>query len=250
MDSFDYNEHNSPTRRIFTLLLNVLTILVLLSVVCVVTVFLMIFINPNNPINPFPPQVIPTAISLPTATPTPRNLLPPTWTPSPTVPPSATATAAPTDTPQPSETPFSLFTATATATSESGPDGMPFVLAPGTPIGTSSATFHPEEGCNWMGVAGQVFDLTGAPVSGQQVRIGGTLAGAQVDLLSLTGLTNAYGTAGFYEFKLGDTPTATNETLWIQLLDQAGLPMSDKIYFETFDTCDRNLVFINLRQVR
>jgi hypothetical protein len=26
--------------------------------------------------------------------------------------------------------------------------------------------------------------------------------------------------------------------------------MSDRIYFDTFDTCDKNLIFITFRQVR
>jgi hypothetical protein len=127
---------------------------------------------------------------------------------------------------------------------------MPFQVSPGTPQSTSSAAFHPEVGCDWMGVAGQVFDLSGAPVSGQQVRIGGFLSGKVVDMLTLTGLTTSYGTAGFYEFQLAEVPTASNGSLWVQLLDQAGLAMSEKVFFKTFDTCDDNLILINFRQVR
>jgi hypothetical protein len=101
-----------------------------------------------------------------------------------------------------------------------------------------------------MGVAGQVFDLSGAPISGQQVRVGGFLGGKPVDLLTLTGLTSAYGTNGFYEFTLGDAPMASNRSLWVQLLDQAGLAMSEKIFFATYDSCDDNLIFVNFKQVR
>lgn len=101
-----------------------------------------------------------------------------------------------------------------------------------------------------MGVAGQIFDLSGAPISGQQVRIGGFLDGKSVDMLTLTGLTSAYGTAGFYEFSLSDKPIASNKSLWVQLLDQAGLTMSEKVYFETYDSCEKNLIFINFKQVR
>jgi len=101
-----------------------------------------------------------------------------------------------------------------------------------------------------MGVAGQVFDLSGAPISGQQVRIGGFLGGKAVDMLTLSGLTSAYGTAGFYEFALGEELIASNGSLWVQLLDQAGLAMSEKIFFDTFDSCDKNLIFVNFKQVR
>ena len=117
-------------------------------------------------------------------------------------------------------------------------------------MGTSSLAFHPDDGCNWMGVAGQVFDLSGAPVSGQQVRVGGSLLGAPIELLSLTGVTTAYGNNGFYEFTLGETPVNSTGTLWVQLLDQSGLPMSDKIYFDTYDACEKNLIFVNFKQVR
>ncbi len=117
-------------------------------------------------------------------------------------------------------------------------------------MGTSSLAFHPDAGCNWMGVAGQVFDLSGAPVSGQQVRVGGSLLGAPIELLSLTGVTTAYGNNGFYEFTLGEKPVNSTGTLWVQLLDQSGLPMSDKIYFDTYDACEKNLIFVNFKQVR
>ena len=103
-----------------------------------------------------------------------------------------------------------------------------------------------------MGVAGQVCDLSGAPVSGQQVPAlaGPCSASAEIDLLSLTGLTTAYGNNGFYEFTLGEKPVNSTGTLWVQLLDQSGLPMSDKIYFDTYDACDKNLIFVNFKQAR
>jgi hypothetical protein len=28
------------------------------------------------------------------------------------------------------------------------------------------------------------------------------------------------------------------------------LPMSDKIYFDTYEACDKNLIFVNFKQVR
>lgn len=248
MDHYDYSGQERPVQRIMNFIWNALTLVTLLGVLGVVAVFLLLFTNPNIFFNPFPPQPLPTPLSLPTATPTPRSILPPTWTPSPTPEPTATFTPEPTHTPSPTATPFSLFTPTTTPTSETR--GMPFIVGPGTPVSTSSLAFHPEAGCNWMGVAGQVFDLSGAPISGQQVRIGGVLAGKPVDMLSLTGLTSAYGTAGFYEFTLGDKPIASKGTLWVQLLDQAGLAMSEKIYFDTYDNCEKNLIFINFKQVR
>ena len=208
--------------------------------------------NPNSQLNLFPPPTLPATISFPTATATSQYALPPTWTPEPTLEPTLTDTPSPSSTPAPTETPFSLFTLTPTTVSGTAeaPAEFPFIVGPGTPVGTSSLAFHPEAGCDWMGVAGQVFDLSGAPVSGQQVRVGGTLLGAPIDMLSLTGLTTAYGNNGFYEFTLGEKPVNSTGTLWVQLIDQSGLPMSDKIYFDTYDACDKNLIFVNFKQAR
>jgi hypothetical protein len=251
MDAFEMKEQNQPTRKISSIIWNVLTVLVLLMVLCLGAFFLMILLNPSSSLNLFPPPTLPATISFPTATPTSQFALPPTWTPEPTREPTATETPQPTHTPAPTETPFSLFTLTPTVTGTAGAAAeYPFVVGPGTPVGTSSLAFHPDAGCNWMGVAGQVFDLSGAPVSGQQVRVGGSLLGAPIELLSLTGVTTAYGNNGFYEFTLGEKPVNSTGTLWVQLLDQSGLPMSDKIYFDTYDACEKNLIFVNFKQVR
>ena len=250
MDTFDYTEGKEAKGKTAALVWNILTVLVLLGVVAVALVFLAVFINPYASLNPFPPPTLPVMMAFPTATATPVRFLQATWTPSPTLEPTITSTPPPSPTLPPTETPFFLFTLSPTPEDTPVVGGMPFVLSPGTPVSTSSLAFHPDAGCNWFGVAGQVFDLSGAPVPGQQVQIGGTLAGAPLAMLSLTGVANAYGTAGFYEFNLGDKPVTSNKTIWVQLLDQAGLAMSDKIYFETFDSCEKNQIFINFKQVR
>ncbi len=248
MDSFDYIDEERPLPKIMSFVWNVLTIFALLGVVGVVTVFAFIFDNPDTPLNPFRPQSLPAPMVMPTSTSTPRSVLPPTWTPEPTLPPTDTPVPTLTFTPPPSETPFSLFTPTETTPPE-GARGAPFEVAPESPIATSAAAFH-SEGCDWLGVAGQVYDLTGAPISGQQVRIGGFLGTRPVDMFTLTGLSGAYNTSGFFEFYLGEVPTATNGSLWVQLLDQAGIAMSDKVFFQTYDTCDKNLILINFKQMR
>jgi len=250
MDTFDYDDNREARGRMAGLVWNILTLLALLGVVAIVLIFLAIFLKPSSSLNPFPPATLPVVIEFPTPTVTPIRFLQPTWTVSPTLEPTTTSTPPPSPTSPPTETPFILFTISPTPEETSQPGEMPFEISPGTPVSTSSLAFHPGAGCNWFGVAGQVFDLSGAPVSGQQVQLGGTLAGSSLSLLSLTGLANAYGTAGFYEFNLGDKPVASNGTLWVQLLDQAGLAMSDKIYFDTFDSCEKNLVFINFKQTR
>jgi hypothetical protein len=243
-DPFDYLDDQAaqvPDRR-SDLVWNVLTILILLTTVCLGIVFMIVFINPQVAFNPFPPSTLPPTVALSTVTPTPRNPLPPTWTHTATIP------SPPTTTPEPINTPLPTLeqpTATEVVTGA----GMPYEVADNSPVYTQNI-YHLDLGCAWMGLAGQAFDLSGAPVPGLQVEVGGRLGGQEVSLISLTGLANNfYGPAG-YEFVLADEPIASTRSLWVQLKDQAGLPMSQKYFFDTFDDCERNLILINFTQVR
>jgi hypothetical protein len=245
MDPFDYKEDVHPARRISTLIFNVLTALFLLGTVCVAGLLLILLINPASGINPYPPATLPSLVGFPTATPTPRIMLPATWTPtSPSQP-----TNVPTDTAIPTETQMVEVTSTPEPQSEpTESGGMPYVLQQGDPVAIPNIG-HPDAGCNWMGVAGQATGLNGAPVVGLFVQLEGTLAGNPEDQLGMTGTATQYGQAG-YEFYLGDKPLDSQNTLWVQLFDQAMLPLSDKIYFSTYADCQRNLIFINFNQIR
>jgi hypothetical protein len=103
-----------------------------------------------------------------------------------------------------------------------------------------------------MGVAGRVFNLSGSPIQGQQVMLNGVLAGVALPptgMITLTGLATQYG-PNYYEFTLAEEPVASSGTLWLQLLDQSGVPVSEKIFFDTYADCDRNLIIIDFEQVR
>jgi hypothetical protein len=210
MDEFDYKEQTRPTYATGDLVWNTLTVVVLLAALGVGAFFLAIFINPQSGLNLFPPPTLPAALAFPTATPTPRGLLPATWTPLPTMEPSATSTTRPSATPtvQPTETPFALFTPSTVRAGTATPGGLPYVLSKGSPVPLSSVAFYPDLGCNWQGVAGQVVDLNGAPVStGIIIQLGGTRNGQRLEVTSLTGVAPQYGPAG-YEIFLGDKPIA------------------------------------------
>ncbi|NMC13801.1 MAG: hypothetical protein GYA34_13085 [Chloroflexi bacterium] len=245
MDSFEFADQR-PARNIVSMILNILTVLVLIGTLCNGGIMASIFLNPRSGFNPFPPPTLPPVMVMPTSTPTAIQVLPPTWTPLPS------NTSAPTNTlvpEQPTATPFPLFTPSVTPTNPPA-DAMPFALNAGSPVAISSVAFHPEAGCNWMGVAGQVLNLSGAPVStGVIIHLGGDLAGVHKDITSLTGTARQYGEAG-YEIVLGTTPTDSTNSLWVQLLDQAGLPMSPRVYFDTYASCDRNLIFITFKQIK
>jgi len=249
MDSFDYIDPVANRKKFFAFIWNFLTLMVLLLTICLVGAFIMIFINPNASINPFPPPTLPAMIAMPSLTPTAMAVLPSTWTPTVTITPTPTQPP-PTLTPIPSDTPIAVFTPTNTPTTTVSLASPPFELSVGSPIAIASLTFHPEAGCNWMGVAGQVFDMSGAPIStGVIVQLGGVLDGENKEITTLTGTANQYGEAG-YEIVLASKPVASSSSMWVQLLDQAGLAMSPKVYFDTYDTCDKNLIFINFHQVQ
>jgi hypothetical protein len=65
----------------------------------------------------------------------------------------------------------------------------------------------------------------------------------------MTGWAPQYGAGGF-EFTLADKLFASNDALWIQLLDQQNLPLSDRVYFDTYDDCKKNLIIIYFEQVK
>jgi hypothetical protein len=250
MKAFDFDPPR-PRRRTASQIWNALTLTVLLAAALLAGVFALIFVNPGSGLNPFPPPVLPTAMVMPSATPTPRGVLPPTWTPSPTLEPSVTPTPRPTSTLYPTNTPFSLVTSepvTPSATVK-GPKGMPFVLQKDTPLAITNI-YHPDKACSWIGVGGQVFDLKGSAVLGMQVQLGGSLNGTAIPngYPTLTGILPY--APGYYEFVLGEKPFASRSKLWVQLVDQSGAPVSDKAYFDTFEDCEKNLIIINFKQAR
>jgi len=252
MDAFDFREEtpqqNRRSRRTDTSLVwNILTGIVLVIAACIALAYLNILINPYAFVNPFKPPTMPVLVASPTITPTSRNELPPTWTPEPTGEPTATSTPRPTATPLPTETPFSL-NPSETPTLGATP-AFSFVLQQGSPQ-TIPNIYHPELGCNWMGVAGQAIALNGGPATGLIVQVGGRL-GSQVfeSRLSLTGAVTQYGQGG-YEIPLADKAVDSKGTLWIQLIDVSNQPFSDKIYFDTYADCQKNLIVINFKQVK
>jgi hypothetical protein len=216
--------------------LNLLTGILVAATMVVALVFIILFINPQMPFNPFPPPTQPILVLTNTPTPTPKGLLPATWTPtsSPTTVP--TFTPVPTDTPEP--TPENSPVPTADIES-----GTFFAVQQGSPTYEINSV-RPDAGCNWLGVAGQVFDSAGDPISGILVEVAGTIADNEISRIALTGSSPEYGEGG-YEIVLGDAPVASEGQIYIQLLDQANLPLSEQFSFDTFDNCDSNLIKIN-----
>ncbi len=240
----DFEDEGAARPQRTGMVWNILTLLTLLATVCLLGYFVTIFVNPYSGLNPFPPPTMPPTLGFPTPTPTlPFATLPPTWTPSPTL------TPLPTNTPKASPTPVPTATATFTPTPAVTPTPTatpPYGLQPGAPVYLSSQIWHPDQGCNYLGVAGQVLDVNGQPLVGVPVaiKVEGTLADTPVSEVALPGTAPHVGPAGF-EIMLSDHPIASSGTLYIQVVDLNNfLPLSEPVYFDTHDSCDENIVVI------
>jgi hypothetical protein len=122
----------------------------------------------------------------------------------------------------------------------------PISIQFGAPIYTNNFAY-PDLGCNWFGVAGQVFDIDGVPVKNLVIEAGGNLGPAVIFNLSISGSVQQYGPGG-YEIKLGDQPLDSQNTVWIQVRDLDGQALSGPTYFKTFDDCQKNLILINFSE--
>jgi hypothetical protein len=244
-------EKPKKKRRFGAAFLNTLSAFLAIGSMGILGFSLIVFFNPYSTINPFPPPtpiaLIPTQTPVPTSTNTPTALPTETFTPI----PSPTITTRPSATLPPSPTPFTLISPTPTIEITRPTQGYPFILQEAGPIAIANIS-HPNLGCRWMGVAGQVFDLSGGPVTGLLIRLGGRIPGLDIpeEMLSLTGAALNYGRVGYYEFTLADEPIESSQLVWVQLVDQENIPLSEKIYFDTYESCDKNLIIINFKQIR
>jgi hypothetical protein len=228
---------------------DILTILVLLVTVCVVVYVGVIFFDPGSSLNLLKPAYL----NIPTATITPIQL-DPTWTPTATVFVSPTATLLPSITPPATSTPANLTPVTDTpeATRTPTPTRTPNAPFSAASVNSIESVIIPHllnVGCDWQGVGGTVDDQNGSPIIGIVVRLAGKLDGKTIELTTVSGVSPEYGKSGF-EFVLGDTPVRSRETIYVQLLDQAGLPLSNKIYIDTFEDCENNLVLVRFKKNR
>jgi hypothetical protein len=129
--------------------------------------------------------------------------------------------------------------------SASDPSYLPQI---GSPVWLPNFAY-PELGCNWMGVAGQVLDTDDVPIQNLIIEIGGSLEGSEVFKIGLTGLASIYGPGG-YEIVLSDHGVDSSQMMWIQIHDLIGQDLSDRVYFDTFADCERNLILINFVQAK
>lgn len=152
---------------------------------------------------------------------------------------TATATASAT------KTPTATSTATPTVTPTLNSDL--FEVQTGSPVFTVNFA-HPDEGCNWLGVAGQVLSKSGAPLTNYILKLSGTYNGVSVNQIGLSGLvTNTPYGAGSFEFVLGTTAVDSEELLTIQVFSPDGVEVLGPVSLDTYASCSKNLQIINFQ---
>lgn len=240
MSKYDFNDTPKSKKRMD--LWDMLSIFTLLITFCVGLYFVAIYMSPNaayNPLSPLHAQ----QNWLPTPTITQIQLLP-TWTPTQSIVTEApTLTLIPTFTLEPTLTSVSLITPSKTPTATATPKA-PFTA---TVTYIDSTIIHPEAGCNWQGIAGTIVDSKNADMIGIAIRVTGFYNGKSQNQLTVSGIAPAFGKSGF-EFFLSAVPISSDGLLSIQILDQAGLPLSSIIEIDTFNDCSKNLVLVKFKK--
>jgi hypothetical protein len=120
---------------------------------------------------------------------------------------------------------------------------MPYQVQPNTPLYLQNFA-HPNLACNWLGVAGQVFDKTGKPLTGLVVVVDGAISGKAFEQIGLTGKAPAYGDGG-YELVLSNQTVTSASQFTITLFDVGGTVLSDTLSFSSVADCKKNLILIN-----
>lgn len=243
-EEFDFDGTQSRRAEAPMQVWDILSVLILILTVCLVGYFALVFINPASSMNLLPPGGGPFGQAVPSFTVTPLQLQP-TWTASPTLQVTPSDTPRPTFTPLPTSTSFSLVPPTKT------PKPSPTPKAPfgGSFTQVDSTVIHPELACNWAGVGGTVVDSNNSPVIGTVVVLRGTLNGNTIEQQTVSGINKEYGPSGF-EFVLGTAPVASDKTLYVQLVDQQNIPLSDPVRITTSTDCSKNLVMVRFKRNR
>ncbi|MBK8782611.1 MAG: hypothetical protein IPO22_12565 [Anaerolineales bacterium] len=239
MSKYDYNDTPAPQKGSRLEIWDVLSILTLILTLCVAAYCVAIYLMPNSAINPLKPGPDPSIPPTPTIT---QIQLLPTWTITP-MNVTETPTLLPTFTLEPTSTLLSLVTPSITPS----PTKTPKAPFSATVTYIDSTIIHPDLGCNWQGVGGTIVDSNNADMLRITVRLVGFYNNKSKNELTVSSIAPAYGKSG-YEFSLGTVPISSEGLLYIQILDQAGLPLSDNVYINTFNECSKNLALVRFKK--
>ena len=146
----------------------------------------------------------------------------------------------------PSNTPAPTQTVPPTPTST--PWSAAFVIR-GTPEDFPHTLLYDRYACEeYLFIGGEVWDLRESPLKGLTVKLTGSYGGGVVELSSESGDVGVYGQSG-YGFVI-DNKQIKSDTLYIQLFDAQGNPLSAKVKLSISGECDGNLLLVNYKQVQ
>lgn len=240
---------SAPEKKQSTGLAQVGTALFMVLTLLVVVCYLTIFISPQMLLNPFPPV----AVELPTSTAVARQgattpTVTPTYTVQPTFPPTWTPTLTPTPTntftPRPTSTP---------APPTSTPKPLPPFSLSWNPVYTEQQ-LYPDASGWWSGVAGEVADRSGRPVTDVTIRVWDDFGHTwETKPGNATRYADEYGTAygsqgtfAWWEQVL-DASCHQSIAVHVQVI-RDGKPASNVISVKTTADCEQNLILIHFRK--
>jgi hypothetical protein len=256
MDAFDFAEDPEERKRKNTprgLVLNLGTLYFLASTFCLIGFFVYTFLEPNNPYNPFPPEPEDPKGGVPTLTlpPSQTPILTPTQTLTATITQTATITATPTFTSTPlftqetnqlpTTTEVVITTHTPTATAEGS---MHFVAQTGTPVYSAHLN-----GCDGIYLVGNVVDINGSPLVHMTVDAGGSLGGVTINPPPSDSGSHPEFSASGWQIKISNTLVDSTSSVYVALY-QVGSddPVSDLVFVDTFNDCEKNMIMVNFTQ--
>lgn len=204
-----------------------------------------IFVIPSETATLAGPTVNPTWTASPTTTVTPSPTI--TRTPTVTNTPTPTDTATPTATLTPSNTPTVTNTPTITntplPTNTPAPTNTP---QPGNEYRQKGSTSYEKNknsaGCNWTGIAGEVFDSAGKAQKGIRIRV----FNDDFSFEAISGDATSYGTSG-WERSISDVELIKGD--WrVQVVDSDGNALSPTVTVTFKGACNQNLAIVNFQQ--
>jgi hypothetical protein len=252
MDAFDFAD-DPKDRKTKTsargLILNLGTFYFLASTFCLIGFFVYTFLEPENPLNPFPPATEDIDVVVPTLTlppsQTPINI--PTQTSTATITPTIhpTITSSPTHTAVITQLPTTTEVVITTLTPTVTPEGsMHFVAQIGTPVYSA----HPN-GCDGIYLVGNVIDINSSPLVHITVDAGGSLGGNTIDPEPSDSGSHPEFSASGWQIKISDTLIDSTNSVYVALYTVVSDdPVSDLVFVDTFNDCEKNMIMVNFTQ--
>ena len=121
-----------------------------------------------------------------------------------------------------------------------------YLYQPGTPVAINDY-LQIEVSCGGMEIAGQVFN-DNEPSENLIIKVSGSLGYDDILVYAISGGEPRLGPSG-YRINLSDQLVYSSNSIFIQLINSSGIPISPNLPVETYGDCDRNLIIVNFSKV-